>query len=85
MLAMLSINGTRGHLEAALPGEWAALVLAVGLLGVVGGLVLVAACVHHERLTARRARLRTRARIRARDLGTWGAPRGGPSDRYVHR
>ena len=83
MLGLLSINGTRGHLEAALPGEWAALVLAVGLLGVVGGLILVAACVHHERLAARRARLRTRASSRGR--GAWAAPRGGPSDRYVHR
>ncbi|HEV3173131.1 MAG TPA: hypothetical protein VGZ32_22480 [Actinocrinis sp.] len=78
---MLSITGAGGHLEAALPGEWAALVLAVGLLGVFGGLILVAASVHHSRLAARRARLRARARAR----GAWAAPRGGPSDRYVHR
>jgi hypothetical protein len=84
---MLSITGAGGHLEAALPGEWAALVLAVGLLGVVGGLVLLAAGVHHERLAARRARLRARAlaRARARARGVSTAPRGAPSDRYVHR
>jgi hypothetical protein len=78
---MLSVAGSGGRLEAALPGEWAALVLAVGLLGVFGGLILVAACVHHGRLTARRARLRSRALGR----GAATAPRGGPSDRYVHR
>jgi hypothetical protein len=84
---MVSITGAGGHLEAALPGEWAALVLAVGLLGVVGGLILAAVCVHHERLAARRARLRARAHARGRALarGVWAAPRGGPSDRYVHR
>lgn len=80
---MLSITGAGGHLEAALPGEWAALVLAVGLLGVVGGLVLVAVGVHHERMAARRARLRARAQARAR--GVLAASRGGPSERYVHR
>jgi hypothetical protein len=82
---MLSITGAGGHLEAALPGEWAALVLAVGLLGVVGGLVLLAAGVHHERLATRRARLRARALARARARGVSTAPRGAPSDRYVHR
>ena len=40
--------------ESALPGEWAALVMTVMVAGLVGGAVLMVACVLHERGLARR-------------------------------
>lgn len=50
-----SSTAQRGF-ESALPGEWAALVLAVVLAGLVGGLILAVVCVAHERDVVRRGR-----------------------------
>ena len=48
---------THGTLEQALPGEWAALLLTLVVIAVVGGAVLVATRVEHGRVvTQRRAR-----------------------------
>lgn len=43
-------------LESALPGEWAALVVAVVAVAVVGGVVLAVTCALHERVVTRRRR-----------------------------
>jgi hypothetical protein len=58
----------RGTLEQALPGEWAALVLTLVAIALVGAAILVAACLGHERVVARR---------RARRSARGGAARGG--------
>jgi hypothetical protein len=59
---MNRLSATQGDLESALPGEWAALVLAVVLAGLVGGLILVVTCLIHERIVVRRDRERRRGR-----------------------
>lgn len=35
-------------LESALPGEWAAFLLTIGVIALVGAGILVAACLRHE-------------------------------------
>ena len=59
--------GSRAHgtLERALPGEWAALVLTLAAIALVGTGILVATCLGHERVVARR-----RARQSARRTST---------------
>ena len=47
-------HSVRGTLEQSLPGEWAALVLTFVVIAVVGAAILVATCVWHERVVARR-------------------------------
>jgi len=55
----------RGTLEQALPGEWAALVLTLAAIALVGAAILVAACLGHERVVARRRARRSAARGRS--------------------
>ena len=50
----------RGGLESALPGEWAAFVLVMAAIGVVGAAILVVACLGHERTVVRRNARRRR-------------------------
>ena len=64
------------HLESALPGEWAALVMTVMVAGLVGGMVLLAARVQHGRDLARRGRKDMGRRERGGGVGAWGR---GPS------
>lgn len=47
-------GGGAGGLESALPGEWAAFLLVLGGIAVIGVVVLVAACLQHERVVSRR-------------------------------
>lgn len=47
-------TGARGGLESALPGEWAAFLLVLGGIAVIGVVILVAACLQHERVVSRR-------------------------------
>ncbi len=55
----------RGTLEQAFPGEWAALVLTLVAIALVGAGILVATCLGHERVVTRR-----RARRSARGGST---------------
>jgi hypothetical protein len=48
------------NLEAALPGEWAALIVAIVLFAVLGTGILAFTCLRHERFTARRGAERRR-------------------------
>src|SRR5260370_2434342 len=56
------IFGARGTLEAALPGEWAALFLTLAVIAVVGAAILVTTCLRHERVVVRRHAGRAAAR-----------------------
>ncbi|MBS2964926.1 hypothetical protein KGA66_17855 [Actinocrinis puniceicyclus] len=58
-------RGARGGLERALPGEWAALVVTLVVIAAVGAAILVATCLAHERVIAKR---------RARRLARRAAP-----------
>jgi hypothetical protein len=49
-----------GGLESALPGEWAAFLLVLAVIGLVGAAILVAACLGHERTVLRRNARRRR-------------------------
>lgn len=64
-----------GHLESALPGEWAALILVLVGVTLLGGVVIAAVCLGHERTVTRRVSARAawattqeRDRKRERDL-----------------
>lgn len=47
-----------GHLESALPGEWAAFILVLVGVALLGGVVIAAVCLGHERTVAHRASAR---------------------------
>lgn len=47
-----------GHLEAALPGEWAAFILVLVCVTLLGGVVIAVACLGHERTVTHRASAR---------------------------
>lgn len=49
----------RRSLEQALPGEWAALVVILAVIAVIGAAILLATCLGHERVVARRRAQRT--------------------------
>ena len=64
-----------GHLESALPGEWAALILVLVGVTLLGGVIIAAVCLGHERTVTRRvsaraawAKAQERDRKRDRDL-----------------
>jgi len=65
MLAGAGGHGARGSLESALPGEWAAFFVVLAALMVVGMAILVATCLGHERVVARRRAARARSRAMA--------------------
>jgi hypothetical protein len=67
--------GTRGSLESALPGEWAALFITLVVIAVVGAAVLVATFLRHERVLRRRYAVR--ARMNAVGAGLSAARGGG--------
>jgi hypothetical protein len=50
-----AVGGSR---EAALPGQWALLVLIVALIAVLGAMILINTYARHERAVARRRGLR---------------------------
>ena len=62
MLLMGWMNGAArgGGLESALPGEWAAFVLVIGAIGLIGAVIIVATCLGHERAVVRRNSRRRR-------------------------
>lgn len=50
--------GRRGNLEAALPHEWALLLLIVALIAAVGGVILLSTYLRHEQVVVNRYHLR---------------------------
>ncbi len=54
--AHVRARGSRGSLEAALSGEWAAFLLVLVGIALVGLVILVITCLGHERAVARRRR-----------------------------
>lgn len=54
----------RRSLEQALPGEWAALVVTFAVIAVIGAAILLATCLGHERVVARRRARRAVGRQR---------------------
>jgi hypothetical protein len=57
-----------GHLESGLPGEWAALILVLVGVTILGGVVIAAVCLGHERTVLHRASARAaRASAQERD------------------
>ena len=57
-------GGTRGGLESALPGEWAAFLLVIAVIVVIGAAILVAVCLGHERVMVRRNARQMARRLR---------------------
>lgn len=57
-----------GHLESGLPGEWAALILVLVGVAILGGVVIAAVCIGHERAVTHRVSARAaRASAQERD------------------
>jgi hypothetical protein len=57
-----------GHLESGLPGEWAALILVLVGVTLLGGVIIAAVCIGHERTITHRASARAaRASAHERD------------------
>ena len=77
----LGIHGAHGSLEAALPGEWAALFLTLAVIAVVGATILVTTCLRHERVVVRRHAGRAAARRGVATRAAAGARVGAAPDR----
>lgn len=60
--AAARVDGARGGLESALPGEWAAFFVTLAVIALVGAAILVVACLGHERTVVRRRLRRARRR-----------------------
>lgn len=53
-------------LESALPGEWAAFLLTIGVIALVGAGIIVATCLRHEQVVARRNARRRGGEVQGR-------------------
>ncbi len=79
-----------GSLEEALPGEWVAFFLVLGALALIGAVILVIACVGHERAVVRRSvrraqYVRRRAAERQREAAAVDVAVDGRGPANVHK